>query len=380
MRKSFTYKARINSMTRDKAELWLDLCCRLYNAALEQRIIVYRQDRIFVHKFAQMKELPNLKKEFPEFGEVGSQVLQQVIDRLDGAYKNFFRRCKQWKLGKDKPGFPRFKSRDRYDSFTLKQTGWSLDGRDFRVANMGRFRLHLSQPIQGRIKTVTVRRTSTGKWFVTFSCEDVPARVYPEVTMETGIDLGIHAFCVDADGRRIENPKFLTHSECLLRRRQRALDRKVKGSGRRKQNKQLVARTYERIANQRRDFQFKTANYYIQNYGSIYVENLQIKNMVQNRHLAKSIGDCAWGTFVSILACGAAEANREFGKINPYGTSQRCSRCGEWVAKTLKERVHRCPYCGLVLDRDHNAAINILRAGQALRARNIQPGVSPRIS
>jgi putative transposase len=369
MRKTFLYEARLNNKTTANANQWLETCRRLYNIALDQRISIYRQDRKTISVYDQANQLPDLKAAYPEFKTVGSQVLQDVLERLDKAYKSFFRRVKQ---KGQKAGFPRFKGYARYDSFTLKQAGWKLAGRHLTIARIGKFKLFLSRPIEGDIKTITVRRVPGGKWLVAFSCDNVPEKRLPASDREVGIDVGIKSFCVDSDGGIVENPAYFSKYEQVLRRRQRALARKKKGSKNRAAARVLVAKTHAKIANQRRDFLHKVANAYIKDYGTISVEDLKIQNMIQNRnrnfHLSKSISDASWGKFFEFLSCKAEEAGRTVIKVAPHGTSQICSGCGEKVPKTLSVRTHRCPYCSLTMDRDLNASINILQAGQACQA------------
>lgn len=369
MRKTFLYQAKINKQTEANCNQWLEVCRTLYNLALEQRISIYRQHGKPISTITQKNQLPDLKEAFPEFKEVGSQVLQDVIERLDRAYKAFFLKIKQ---RNGKAGFPRFKSRNRYDSFTLKQAGWKLEGRYLYIKNVGRFKLFLSRPIEGEIKTVTVRRSSTGRWFVAFSCDEVPAKEYSDATGQIGIDVGIKSFCVDSGGNQIENPKYLKKSLKLLRKRQRCLSRKVKGSNRRRKARLLVAKCHEKVSNQRKDFLHKVANSYIEGNQTIYIEELNIKGMIRNRHLSRSIADSSWGMFFNFLLYKAEEADRTVVKVTPNGTSQICSGCGEKVPKSLSVRVHQCPFCNLVLDRDHNAALNILRVGQTLQALSTQ--------
>jgi len=346
------------------AELWLILCKNTYNAALEQRIYARRQ-RKQISKFDQINQLPDLKKEHPEFKIVGSQVLQNVIERVDLAFQGFFRRSK---AKQEKAGFPRFKSSDRYDSFTLKQAGWNLEGKYLIIRNIGRLKLFKSRPIEGTIKTVTVRRTRTGKWFVSFSCDNVLARKFPYAEKKVGIDVGLNHFLTDSDGNHVENPRYFRKSEKQLRRRNRKLHRRKNGSKRRNKARVLVAKAHEKVTNQRKDFLHKTANAYIKEYNIICVEKLHIRNMVRNRNLSKSISDASWGRFIDYLTYKAEEARRRIIKVPPHNTSQECSGCGETVKKSLSVRTHRCPHCGLVLCRDHNSALNILRAGQALQS------------
>ena len=365
MRRTFQYRAIINKETESNCLHWLTLCRILYNLALEQKISIYRQYEKSISCIDQKNQLPELKAGFPEFKTVGSQVLQDVIERLQKAFDAFFRRIKS---KAEKAGFPRFKGKDRYDSFTLKQAGWKLEGRYMYITGLGRFKLFLSRPIEGDIKTVTVRRSSSGKWFVYFSCDNVPVKEIPEAIAEVGIDVGIKEFLVDSTGRSVPNPKFFRHSEKILRRRQRALARKVRGSQRRGKARILVAKAHEKISNQRKDFLHKVANFYIGAYQTIYVEALNIKGMVKNRHLSKSIADASWGIFFRLLTEKAEGAARQVIKVNPRNTSQLCSQCGEKVPKKLSVRVHACPFCGLVLSRDHNAAINIKAVGQTVQA------------
>lgn len=368
MRKTFQYRAIINKQTEANCLQWLEICRILYNLALEQRISIYRQYGKSISYFTQQKQLPELKREFLEFKAIGAQVLQDVIGRLQKAFDAFFRRIK----GKvKKAGFPRFKGKDRYDSFTLTQAGYKIEGRYLYIAGVGRFKLFLSRPIEGDIKTVTVRRASSGKWFVCFSCDNVPVKEIPEAIAEVGIDVGIKAFLVDSTGRSVENPKFFRQSEKILRRRQRALARKMRGSHRRAKAKILVAKAHEKISNQRKDFLHKVANFYVESYQTIYVEALNIKGMVRNRHLSKSIADASWGKFFEYLFYKAEEADRKIIKVNPRNTSQNCSQCGEKVQKSLSVRVHACPFCGLVMNRDQNAAINIKAVGQTVQALSI---------
>ncbi len=349
-----------------RAEGWLDLCRRLYNAALEQRVTAYRRNRISISRFAQDKELPALKKEFPEFKEVGSGALQETLQRLDKSYQDFFCRAKAWKPGGHKPGFPRFKSRNRYNSFTLKRAGWKLEGKHLIIKKVGRFKIRLSRPIEGTIKTITVCRTPVGCWFVSFSCDDVLTRPLPLTGKEVGIDVGCESFFTSSDGKVVENPRFFKRSEELLAMRQRRKDRRKKGSNRRNKARILEAKAHAKISNQRRDFQFKTANHLLKSYDTIYIEKM--KAWHGWRTLNKSMRDASWFGFFTILRQKAEEAvAREIFEVPAKNTSQMCSGCGALVPKGLGVRIHSCPHCGLVIHRDLNASLNILRAGQALR-------------
>jgi len=366
MKKTFKYRLLGNRQTFVNADRWLYLCRQLYNSALAERIYAYRGQRVSISSYSQIKELPELKVALPEYGDVGSQVLQDVLERLDKAYKAFFRRRAN---REGKGGFPRFKGKYRYDSFTLKQAGWSLEDRYLSIRNVGRFKLRLSRSIEGNIKTVTVRRESTGKWYACFSCDNVPERKLPESDRVIGIDVGIKSFCMDSEGKGTDNPQYLKQSLRNLRVKQRTLSRKKRGGMRRVEARLQVAKVHEKVRNQRSDFLHKLANYYIRNYGMIAVENLNIKGMVKNHKLARSISDAGWGMFVGLMGYKAAEAGRTLIRIPRFEPSSKtCSECGA-INQELKlsDRQWVCKSCGVLHDRDYNAAKNICRVGQTLQ-------------
>jgi len=361
MRKTFQYRLLASQQVFQKAEHWLDLCRNLYNCALEERITAYKQGRRSISIFDQKKELPKLKQILPEYKKIDAQTLEDVLQRLDRAYKGFFRRLKNG----EKPGFPRFKGKNRYDSFTLRQTSWKLDGKYLVIRNLGRFKLRLSRPIEGDIKTVTIRRRSTGKWFVSFSCDNVPLRPLPKTSKAVGIDVGCQFFLTDSNGSRVENPRFFKRSQDALIKRQQRLSRRIKGSHRREKARILVAKAHEKIRNQRRDFHFKVANELIKAYDTICIEKMPAFSSW--RSLNKSMRDVAWFEFFDILRFKAEEAGREVIEVPSKDTSQTCSQCSAQLPDDLKIHTHLCPSCGLVIDRHFNAALNILRAGQALQ-------------
>ena len=365
MRKTYKYRLLGNKQTFIKVDEWLLLCQRLYNVALEQRIKYYRYYKKSLSEYDQINQLPELKTEFPEYQKVGSQVLQDVIERLDKSYKAFFRRVKG---GNGKAGFPRFKSRNRYDSFTLKTHMWKLNDNYLTISRLGKFKLRLSRPIEGIIKTVTIRRQSD-KWYVSFSCDKVPEKKLEPCDKLIGIDVGIKTFCVDSNRNQTESPKYFRNAEKQLRIRQRQLARRVKGSNGRKQAKLWVAKAYEKVNNQRNDFLHKVANNYITNYGIICIEDLNIQGMSKNHHLAKSIIDAGWGKFFELLLYKAEEAGRLVIKVPRFEpTSKTCSQCGA-INQELKlsDRQWVCKSCGVLHDRDYNAAKNIRRVGQTLQ-------------
>jgi putative transposase len=286
-----------------------------------------------------------------------------VLSRLDKTYPAFFRRLERGK----KAGFPRFKGRHRYHSFTFKAfgNGATLDSGMLVLSKIGRISVHWSRPIEGTPKTITISREADG-WYVAICCAEVPTQPLPPTGQETGIDLGLESFATLADGTMLHNPRCYRKAEAHLRRCARRVARRKKGSHRRKKAVKLLARAHQHIRNQRRDFHHKTALSLVRQYDVIYHEDLQVYNMVRNRHLSKSISDAGWSTFLTILAFKAVGAGKRVVAVPPAFTSQTCSgpRCGTVVVKGLSVRWHTCPACGTSLHRDHNAALNILRLGQ----------------
>jgi putative transposase len=364
VRKSYQYKLKPTvEQERQLAEtLWL--CRQLYNAGLEQRIWAYRKCGVSVTHAQQEAELPDLRACMPEYAAVHSQVLQDVLSRLDKAYQAFFKRVKTGQT----PGFPRFQGRNRYHSFTYKQfgNGAQLDNGFLVLSKIGRVAVRWSRPIEGTPKTVTLAHEADG-WYVIFSCAEVPEQSMPLTGNETGIDVGLKVFLVTADGLVVENPRHHRKAEQRLAKAQRRVSKRQQGSHRRKKAAQHCARQYQTVKRQRADFQHKVARQLVQTYDVMYLEDLQVANMVRNRRLAKSISDVGWAQFRTILVFKAACAGRRVIAIPAQYTSQDCSGCGERVPKSLSVRTHVCPVCGLVLDRDENAAKNIQWAGQALR-------------
>ena len=314
--------------------------------------------------YQQKAELPDLKAACPEYAEINAQVLQDVILRVERAYQAFFRRLKDGET----PGYPRFQGRNRYHSFTYPQYGGGavLDGGVLSLSKIGRIPLRLHRPLEGTPKTVTISREADG-WYACLSCADVPTEPLPQTGRETGIDVGLKVFLVTADGAVTENPRHYRKAEKQLAKAQQCVSRRTKGSNRRKKAVKLLGKAHQTVQRQRRDFHHKTALALLRAYDTIYLEDLRVANMVRNRHLAKSISDAGWAQFRSILEAKAACAGRQVFAVPPQYTSQDCSGCGTRVPKVLSVRTHVCPSCGLVLDRDENAARNILWAGQALR-------------
>jgi len=354
-----TYKYRLYPTKKQitKLEETLETCRLVYNSALSDRRDYYKETGKSLSRIAQQECLKCYKKDRPFLQNVHSQVLQNVLFRAERAFDNFFRRVKE---KKGKPGYPRFKGKDRYDSFVYpQQSGFQITQQGLHLSKIGtiKFKLHRSIPVT--IKTCTIKR-EIDKWYVTFVAEyshtvqDIPVN-------PVGIDVGIKAFAVMSSGDIIENPKHLQKSEKQLAKKQRRVSKKKKGSANRSKARIILAKQHRKIRNQRSNFHHKLSRQIVNHYNPIVVEALNIKGMVKNHHLAKSICDAGWGQFLRYLISKAVEAGSRIEKVAPHYTSINCSNCGNQVPKTLSERIHKCPFCNIVLDRDHNAAINILK-------------------
>jgi putative transposase len=370
LRKTFKYKLCPTAEQEGTLEFVLRRCRELYNAALEERREAWRMCHVSITVAGQSAQLPDIKQARPEYQDIHSQVLQDVLTRLDRAFQAFFRRVKNG----EKPGYPRFKPGFRYDSFTYKQfgNGATLDNGFLVLSKIGRIAVRWSRPLEGTPKTVTVRREADG-WYACFSCADVPIKPLPLTGQETGIDLGLESFATLANGEPVENPRIFRVWEMRLKRVQRRVSRRAKGSHRRRKAVNLLARAHQHVRRARQDFHHKTALALVRQYDTIYHEDLQPANMVKNHHLAKSISDAGWSGFLAILSCKAGEAGKTVVAVPAAFTSQACSGCGVLVHKGLSVRWHACPDCGTSLHRDHNAALNILRRGQELK---VGPGMA----
>jgi putative transposase len=367
VRKTYKYKLAPTPAQEQALEAVVWRCRMLYNAALEQRRTWWgRGQGVNATYYQQKAELPDIKAAFPDYAEVNAQVLQDVLLRVERAYQAFFRQVRT----AETPGYPRFQGRGRYTSFTYPQVGAHggarLDNGFLVLAKIGRIGVRWSRPLEGTPKTVTVSHGADG-WYVCFSCADVPVQPLPPTGRETGLDLGLKVFLVTADGARVENPRHYRKGEKRLAKAQRRVSRRQKGSNRRKKAVTLLAKAHQHVKRQRADHHHKTALLLLRAYDTIYLEDLRVANLVRNHHLAKSISDAGWAQFRSLLEAKAACAGRRVFAVPPQYTSQDCSSCGARVWKSLSVRTHICPSCGLVLDRDENAAHNVLWAGQALQ-------------
>ncbi|MDP7081229.1 MAG: RNA-guided endonuclease TnpB family protein [Candidatus Undinarchaeales archaeon] len=343
------------------------LCREMYNTLLRRCRKEYRTSGTSFNRKAELcRIIKGIKDEDSRFNAVFSQSLQNVADRLAKAYQHFFRRVKERKVGKRvKAGYPRAKK--RVTSITYPQFGFRFKSEDrLQASKIGSIPIVLHRVPRGRIKTLTIKRNRAGQWFACFACEVNEAEGTP-ADGEVGIDVGIEHFATLSDGTVIENPRHLLKSEKRLKRLQRRMSRKKKGSRNRRKAVRRLARHHVHVADQRREFLHRTSRALVDRYGLVAVEKLNESNMLKNHCLAKHIQDASWDTFIGMLRYKAVAAGAELVEVDPRNTSQMCNQCGNIVLKALSVRVHRCPHCGFEAHRDVNVALNILaraRVGQ----------------
>jgi len=360
MKKTYHFRIYPNKNQEVILNRTLSTCRHLYNDSLVERKRQAELNRLkkefevfpwgkpdWINYYDQKRELTATKTSFQK--EVYSQVLQDVINRVDRSFKKFFTGF----------GYPRFQGRNRYNSFTYPQSGFELEDGKISLSKIGNIKIILHREIEGKIKTCTIKK-DIDQWYVSFSCEIEEPIIPVEIKTETGIDFGLSSLITMSNGGQIEPPEFLRESEDKLTKEQKRLSRKKKRSQNRNKQRIIVARVHRKIRNQRTDFAHKTSRKLVDSFDRIVFEDLQIKNMMQNHHLAKSISDAGWNQLIGLTKSKAEYAGKVVELINARNTSQNCSGCGNSVPKDLSVRLHSCPFCGLELDRDHNAAINIL--------------------
>jgi putative transposase len=378
---------------------WLGLHRELYNAALQERRDAWRLRRVSLDFLHQQNELPDLKKVREDLIPLGSNALQETVRRVDRAFKAFFRRLAAHEA---KPGYPRFRGKNRFDSFTYPSPyNWKIvehqgEKGKLSITNLGCIRMRGRPRVAlglGEPRTLTIRR-KCGKWYASVTVRypmEALARPRPPVERAVGFDAGARVLLMTSDGERIENPRYLKASLQRLAEIQRQKEKKRKGSKNRKRLAIKEAKLQEKVANQRRDHHHKLTTEIVSQYTFIAIENLSIREMTQSARgtvespgknvkakacFNRSILDAGIATLYQMLEPKAEEAGVRLVRVDPKGTTERCSVCGEMVPKTLSVRVHRCPSCGLVMDRDHNAARNILFLGLS-QAGLPQPEVRP---
>jgi putative transposase len=402
-RRAYVYKLKPNAAQRERLSATLETCRRLYNDCLFERQACWEQhpdedpaEKRVTGSMQKKSHVTDRRKSDEFLLSVNSQILQDVVDRLEKTFKAFFKRVKQGQT----PGYPRFKGRGWYDSFTYPRFGWDASqikasetekpSRYGKVccAGIGWIKMFYDRPIQGKAKTVTFRRR-TGGWYAIISCE-VPYDPMAATGESVGIDLGIEAFATLSNGERIENPRILKKRMSRMKRASRRLSRrdgpdrkkgKFASSGRWKKARALLAKQHDGVRRTRQEFHRRTVHALVSRFDAIAVEDLNVRGLVRNHHLARAISDVGWASFVMCLVNKAESAGRVVTKVNPAYTSQDCSECGARVPKKLSERMHCCPYCGVVMHRDENAARNIKERAKSLAFGEVEavaPAREPR--
>jgi len=364
MRKSFKYRLYPTATQQKLLEGQLSEACRLYNAALQERREAYKRHGVSLNYYDQANQL----KEIRDRGDLGLpnyHCCQNVLKRLDKAFAAFFDRVKQGQ----RAGFPRFKSHRRYHSITFPSYGDGnkiVDEGHLPIQDVGAIKIKLHRPVGGKIKTTTVKR-ECGKWYACFSCEVERQPLEPNEN-QVGIDMGLENFATRSDGQAIPNHRYYKKAQAKLRRAQRKVARRQnKNSQRRRKAILLLQKAHQHVANQRKDFQHQESYKLVRDFGTIVVEDLNVKGLSGGR-LAKSVQDAGWSSFIEMLRYKAENAGRQLLEVDPNYSSQECPQCHTVRKKSLAERVHRCA-CGLTLGRDHAAALLILGRGLRLQAQ-----------
>lgn len=369
-----TYKYRLYPSRKQQEALDFQLwqMRTVYNDALAERRWMWERSRLGVSYPQQWARFKQARKDFPDtIGPLNATGTQQMLRRLDKAFNAFFRRIKRGETA----GYPRFKGRDRFKSLEYKhgdgcKLRTDVAGRKLQyIQRVGEVKVKFHRPIPDNavIKHVVVKQQN-GKWYVTLMLELPDVKVVHPTGRQVGIDVGLHALLALSDGGLYDNPRWLKKSLADLRVASRRLGRRKKGGKRRKKAAVQVARLHEKIANQRRDYWHKTTRQLVDRYGLVAIEDLNLAFMTRNKHLSRSAHDAGLGMFRQLLEYKAEEAGTQLVAVNPRNTSQECSgyECDRVVPKTLKVRVHQCE-CGLIMDRDVNAARNILALGRSVQ-------------
>lgn len=359
---SYKYRIYPDKETESKLVDSLDTCRWLYNRLLEECMKV-RQAGTPLRMYDCHNLIPELKKENPRLDSVYSKVLQMVSQTLWGNIKGL----SELKRNGRRIGKLRFKGEGWYKTLNFNQSGFKVDTGHYKLSlsKIGEMRINLHRPLPpGKIKGIIIKKEGK-RWYAVIQIETNNV-VLPKTNRVVGIDVGVKSFVVDSDANSFENPKFLSKTLDKIKKAQQGLSRKKKGSNNRFKAKEKLAKLHDKVNNQRNDFAHKLSRYYINNYDTICVEDLDVKGLKEkgySKGLHLNIHDAAWSRFLFMLSYKAESAGKKVVKVDPRGTTQKCANCGETVSKELKDRIHDCPYCGLKIDRDYNSALNILILG-----------------
>jgi putative transposase len=354
-KRTFRYRLYPTTAQGDTLDAHLRICCELYNAALQERRDAWRLCRRSCGFAQQSAQLPAIKRDRPDVAAVYSQVLQDVLHRVDKTFLAFFARVRRG----ERAGYPRFRASQRFDSLTYPQSGFSVSGRHLELSKIGAVKIKLHRPILGTIKTLTIKREA-GRWYACFSV-DVAPEPLPASTAAIGIDVGLTHFATLSDGTAIANPRHARRAEAKMRRAQRRIARRRRRSAGHREAVQLLQAAHAHVRHQRADVQHKLSRQLVDRYGLIAVEDLNVRGLASGR-LAKAVQDAGWASFIHKLAYKAESAGRVLVKVDPRGTSQTCP-CGAHTPKPLSQRWHQCLDCGLSAARDHVSARLILSRG-----------------
>lgn len=359
---------RPTAAQRSAFESILDDSRETYNAALQERRDAWKLERIGYYD--QCKELTELRKD-PRFAIIAADIQREPLRRVDNAFKGYFRRCKAGQ----KPGYPRFKSKDRYTSFGLSVDVKRLRGTNkLMLPNLGHVRFRCHQEIIGTPKQAIIKRQGN-KWIGRLVCDIGPAPSKIVVKSAIGIDLGLTDFITISNGRSLKNPKFADKCSQTIAGLHKNIARKKRGSKNRIKAKEQLRRAYQRLSDNRSNFCHHVSKYLVGKYDLIAHEDLEIAKMVGDGRFFKSIMGTAWGVLLFQLAYKAESAGKTVVAVDPRGTTQRCSGCSKIVKKEIWDRQHDCPNCGLSLSRDHNAAINVLTLGRSVVGKTAEGGL-----
>jgi len=363
MIRTYTMRLKVTRKQDETLTRLLAQLCELYNMALQQRRDVWKSHRKSFSLYDQHHQLTELRGGVEEYRQFPATIQRDSLRRLDLAFKAFFRRVKSG----EKPGFPRFRSRDRYDSFNIFKRHFTLYDKSLRITRLGIFNIKTKCKIKGEPLELRVKRCGS-KWRAQVVCEIGPAPEKVAVHNAIGIDIGLTSLATLSDGTEIANPRWTEQIKGKLAVANRDLARKKKDSKNRKKSKERLRRVHQRIAGLRSSYLTGVAKQIVSEFDLIVHEKLNIKGMAQSRY-AKSILDAAWNQLIHRLNCEAEKAGKWVVPVDPRNTTKTCSGCGELVPKKIWQRQHNCPHCGLSLGRDHNAALNILRLGESLASK-----------